>query len=264
LAIRPIVALLVFLALLKWRAPEAGPMVMFTAAIVALLAFRTPWDTSAVAGAKGVWDAIWRVHRIHARRVRRPEALGTISSLGWRESANVYRRTIMSNLVVFDFDGIHTADEVLNKLRSLQKEYLIDLEDACVVERDQGGKVHIKQAVNLTTLGATTGMLRGALFGTLVGLIFLNPLAGMAVGVITGAGVGALSGSLADFGIRDDFIKELSKTIPSGSSALFVLFRSITEDRVLPEIEPYKPRVLKTSLSNEQETKLRATLSKAA
>ena len=52
----------------------------------------------------------------------------------------------MSDLVVLDFDGIHTADEVLNKLRSLQKEYLIDLEDACVVERGEEGKVHIKQA----------------------------------------------------------------------------------------------------------------------
>ena len=170
----------------------------------------------------------------------------------------------MSNLVVLDFDGIHTADEVLNKLRSLQKEYLIDLEDACVVERDQGGKVHIKQAVNLVALGATTGGMRGALFGTLIGILFMNPLAGMALGAIAGAGTGALSGSLADFGIRDDFIKKLSETIPTGSSALFVLFRSITEDKVLPEIEPYKPRVLKTSLSNEQEARLRAALSKAA
>ena len=63
----------------------------------------------------------------------------------------------MSDLIVLDFDGIHSADEVLNKLRSLQKEYLIDLEDACVVEREKGGKVHIKQAVNLTALGATRG-----------------------------------------------------------------------------------------------------------
>jgi uncharacterized membrane protein len=170
----------------------------------------------------------------------------------------------MSNLVVFDFDGIHTADEVLNKLRSLEKEYLIDLEDACVVERDKGGKVHIKQAVNLGGLGATMGGLRGALWGTLVGLLFLNPLAGMAIGGITGAGVGALSGSLIDYGIRDDFIKKLGATIPEGSSALFVLFRSVTEDRVLPEIEPYKPRVLKTSLSHEAEEKLRSALSKGA
>jgi lactate permease len=64
LAILSIVALLVFLVPLRWRAPEAAPMAMFTAAIVALLAFRTPWDTLAVAGAKGVWDAIFILYVI--------------------------------------------------------------------------------------------------------------------------------------------------------------------------------------------------------
>ncbi len=170
----------------------------------------------------------------------------------------------MSNLIVLGFDGLHTADEVLNKLRSMQKENLIDLEDACVVEREQDGKVHVKQAVNLTALGAASGGTWGALWGTLVGVLFLNPLAGMAVGAMAGAGAGALSGSLADFGINDDFIKSLSQTIPQGSSALFILVKSVTEDKVLPEIEPYKPRVLKTSLSNEAEAKLKAELSKVA
>ncbi len=170
----------------------------------------------------------------------------------------------MSNLVVFGFDGVHAADEVLNKLRSLQKEYLIDLEDACVVERDGDGKVHVKQAVNMTALGAASGGARGALWGTLVGILFLNPLAGMAIGALAGAGSGALAGSLSDYGIQDDFIKNLGATIPVGSSALFVLFKSVTEDKVLPEIEPYKPRVLKTSLSDEQEAKLKAALSQAA
>jgi uncharacterized membrane protein len=170
----------------------------------------------------------------------------------------------MSNLVVFGFDGIHTADEVLNKLRSMQKEYLIDLEDGCVVERQENGKVFINQAVNLTAIGAAAGGSRGALWGTLVGLLFLNPLAGMAIGAITGAGIGALSGSLSDYGIRDDFVKKLAETIPPGSSALFILFKSVTEDKVMAEIEPYKPRVLKTSLSNEAEQRLRTVLSKAA
>jgi uncharacterized membrane protein len=168
----------------------------------------------------------------------------------------------MSNLVILGFDGLHTADEVLNKLRSLQKEYLIDLEDACVVERESDGKVYIKQAVNLTALGAAAGGSRGAIWGMLFGLLFLNPLAGMAIGAVAGAGAGALSGSLSDYGIRDDFVKKLGETIPKGSSALCVLIRSVTEDKVIPEIEPYKPRVLKTSLSNEQEAKLRAALGK--
>src|SRR6516162_3553842 len=170
----------------------------------------------------------------------------------------------MSNLIVLDFDGIHTADEVLNKLRSLQKEFLIDLEDSCVVERDKAGKVHIKQAVNLTALGAARGGSMGAFWGMLVGILFLNPLAGMVVGAAAGAGTGALAGSLTDYGINDDFVKKLGETIPPDSSALFVLVKSVTLDKVLPEIEPYKPRVLRTSLSNEDEAKLKAALSKAA
>jgi uncharacterized membrane protein len=165
-----------------------------------------------------------------------------------------------STLIVLDFDGIHTADDVLNKLRSMQKEHLIDLEDTCVVERDKNGKIHIKQAVNLTALGAASG---GA-WGTLVGILFLNPLAGMALGAVAGAGTGALSGSLTDYGINDDFVRKLGETVAVNSSALFVLIRSVTEDKVLAEIDPYKPRILKTSLSKEEETKLREALSKAA
>jgi uncharacterized membrane protein len=170
----------------------------------------------------------------------------------------------MSDLIVLGFDGTGTADEVLTKLRGLTKQHLIDLDDACVVIRDQNGKVQIKQAVNLTALGAASGISTGMLVGALAGLLTLNPLAGMAAGGLVGAGFGALSGSLADYGINDDFIKNLGAAIPSSSSALFVLVRSSTPDKVLPEIEPFKPRVLRTSLSSEREKKLIAALSQTA
>jgi len=166
----------------------------------------------------------------------------------------------MSDLVVLDFDGTGTADEVLTKLRSMQKEHLIDLEDACVVVHTEAGKIQIKQALNLTAAGAARGVSTGMLIGALAGLLLLNPLAGMAVGGLAGGSSGALSGSMADYGINDAFIKNLGKTIPKGSSALFVLVRSSTPDKVLPEIEPFKPRVLKTSLSKQQEEELRAAL----
>src|SRR5262245_50131789 len=159
----------------------------------------------------------------------------------------------MSNLVVLDFDGVGTADDVLTKLRNMQKEHLIDLEDACVVIHTEAGKIQIKQALNLTAIGATSGASTGMLIGALAGLLLLNPLAGMAVGGLAGAGFGALSGSLRDYGINDDFIKSLGQTIPKGSSALFLLIRRSTPDKVLPEIEPFKPRILKTSLSSKQE-----------
>ena len=112
------------------------------------------------------------------------------------------------------FDGIHTADEVLNKVHPMQKEHLIDLEDACVVGHARGQQGHIKQAVNLMALGAATGGVRGMLLGTLLGILFLNPLAGMAMGAVAGAGAGALSSRLVDFGINDDFIRKLGETVP--------------------------------------------------
>jgi len=166
----------------------------------------------------------------------------------------------MSDLIVLDFDGVSTADQVLTRLRSMQKEHLIDLEDACIVVHTDDGKVQVKQALNLTKAGAATGASTGILIGALAGLLVLNPLAGMVVGGLSGAGFGAISGKMADYGINDQFIKSLGSTIPKGSSALFVLVKSSTPDKVLPEIEPFRPRVLRTSLSQQQEDKLRAAL----
>ena len=101
------------------------------------------------------------------------------------------------------------------------------------------------------------------MWGALVGLLFLNPLAGFAIGGALGAGTGALSGSLSDYGIDDDFIKSLSETIPNDSSALFVLLRKFQPEKVLKELEDsdFKGKVLRTSLSPEQEQKLQDALS---
>ena len=164
----------------------------------------------------------------------------------------------MSHLIVLDFDGINTADEVLTKLRSLQKSNLIDLEDSCVVIREAGGKVQVKQSLNLTALGAVSGARTGMFIGVLAGLLMMNPIAGMAAGLIAGGSAGALSGSMADYGINDDFIKELGSTIAEGTSALFLLVRSATPEKVIREIEPFKPNILRTSLSDEQEANLKA------
>ena len=162
----------------------------------------------------------------------------------------------MSDLVVLDFDGVGTADEVLTKLRGMQKEYLIDLEDACVVVHTDTGKVQVKQAVNLKSLGAASGASTGMLIGALAGLLVLNPLAGMAVGGLAGAGFGALSGSMADFGINDEFIKNLGKTIPKGSSALFLLIKRSMPDKVFAGTRAVQTPSTQASLSKEQEDKL--------
>src|SRR5262249_7554491 len=125
----------------------------------------------------------------------------------------------------------------------MQKGNPIELEDACVVVHTDAGKVQVKQAVNLMSLGAASGLSSGMLIGALAGLLVLNPLAGIAVGGLAGAGFGAISVSMGDYGINDQFIKNLGKTISKGSLALFLLIKRSTPHKVLPEIEPFNPRV---------------------
>jgi uncharacterized membrane protein len=170
----------------------------------------------------------------------------------------------MSELIVVGFNDPEETDRVLLRLSKLRKEYLIDIEDAVVVVRDEDGKVHLKQGINLVTAGATTGFVSGSLWGTLVGFLFLNPLAGFVLGSAIGVGAGALSGSLSDYGINDDFIKSLAETIPPNSSALFILVRRVQPEKVLAELSGVKGKVLRTSLSPEQEKKLQQALQDSA
>jgi uncharacterized membrane protein len=172
----------------------------------------------------------------------------------------------MVELVVLGFDSPEEADRVLLKLSNLKREHLIDLEDAVVVVRDEAGEIHLKQSINLVSAGATFGLLSGSLWGSLVGLLFLNPLAGFVLGGALGVGAGALSGSLSDYGINDDFIKSLGETIPVNSSALFILVRKAQPDKVLAELSGVgvRGKVLRTSLSPDQEKKLKEALERPA
>ena len=167
----------------------------------------------------------------------------------------------MSELVVIAFDDPNRADEVLTELRELQREYLIDLEDAVVAVRRPDGKIRLKQSVNLAGVSAASGGLWGALWGTFVGLLFLNPVVGFAVGTMVGAGTGAIAGALTDYGIDDDFARELAQTLQPNSSAIFALVRKMQLEKVLSELARFRGRVLRTSLSPEQEAKLSEALS---
>jgi len=158
----------------------------------------------------------------------------------------------MSELVVIGFENETRAFEMRAELAKLQKEYLIEMEDVVVVTKDDKGKVKLHQAVNLTAAGAVGG----SFWGMLIGMIFLNPLLGAAVG----AGAGALSGKLSDAGISDQFMKELGETFKPETSALFVLVRKATPDKVLEQLKGFKGNVIKTSLTADKEEALRKVL----
>ena len=155
----------------------------------------------------------------------------------------------MSDLIVLAFDNEGGALEMRDKLLGLQKQKLIELEDAAVVIRGQDGKAKVKQATSLVGEGA----LGGAFWGMLIGLIFFMPWLGLAIGAMSGA----LGGAMSDIGVDDKFIKEVSDTIEPGHSALFLLVREVQGEKVMDEVRDFGATVLQTSLSKEDDEKLR-------
>lgn len=168
----------------------------------------------------------------------------------------------MSELVVMTFDSPGEADQVLTRLGELERDSLIDLDDAVVAIRDGKGKVRLKQSITVSTQ-ARTGLLSGALFGTFIGLLFFDPLGGLALGGAIGAGTGALSGRLLDFEISDDFIRQVGQSLGPNSSALFLLVRRVKPEKVLKELEAFHGHVRSSTLSQEQEERLQAALARS-
>jgi uncharacterized membrane protein len=158
----------------------------------------------------------------------------------------------MSNLIVVSFPEEQLAFDMRAALAKLQKEYLIEMEDVVIVTKTEKGKVKLHQATNLTAAGAMTG----TFWGMLIGMVFLNPLLGAAVG----AGAGALSGAMTDLGIDDNFMKDLAQHFQPGCSAIFVLVKKSTPDKVIERLAEFKGKgkILQTSLTKDEEDTLRA------
>jgi uncharacterized membrane protein len=166
----------------------------------------------------------------------------------------------MSELVAIAYPMEQRAEEVLTLLGEMQNAYLIDLEDACYVTKDAQGRVKLHQAYPTTGASAAGGAVFGGLMGLLLGTFVLMPLAGAAIGAGIGAGTGAIAGHWSDYGIDDNFIKQLGAALTPNSSAIIALVRRSTPDKVLPEISKYGGQVIRTSLSAEDEARLQAAL----
>jgi len=159
----------------------------------------------------------------------------------------------VSDLVVIAFPTEAKAEEVRLKLLSMQQEYLIELGDAVIAVKDDKGTVKLNQLMNTTAVGAVSG----TFWGALIGLIFLMPLAGAALG----AASGAIGGALTDVGINDKWMKETAAAIQPGSAALFLLVRKLTTDKVLEGLKGEGGTVMKTSLDHTKEAALQEALS---
>jgi uncharacterized membrane protein len=159
----------------------------------------------------------------------------------------------MSDLVAIAYPDVETAQRVAQNLVEAEKAHLVGLDDLVIVERKPDGKIKLHQPSM-----AGTGALGGAAWGGLIGLLFLVPLFGMAVG----AASGALAGHFTDAGVDDKFMKDLGARLQDGDAALVTLVRNANMEKILADIK-IPGTVIQTSLGSDTEDALRAALERA-
>jgi uncharacterized membrane protein len=155
----------------------------------------------------------------------------------------------MTDMVVLAFDTIDGAHTARTKLVDLNNQFLLKLDQAVEVDRMQDGHVKIKEERSLAGAGA----IGGAFWGLLIGILFFLP----GLGVVLGAASGAIAGHFAKYGITQEYMNQIKDAIKPGQSGLFILADDVKLDRVVPMLKDLHPRVLRTSLSTDQEKALR-------
>jgi uncharacterized membrane protein len=159
----------------------------------------------------------------------------------------------VSDLIAIAYPDLATAREVASNVGEAQKAHLIELEDLVIVERQGDGKIKLHQP-SMAGVGAAGG----ALWGGLIGLIFLAPLFGMAIG----AASGAIAGKFSDAGVDDTFMKDLGTKLEPGGAAVIGLVRQANMEKILAEVK-IPGEVIQSSLTADAEQDLRDALAKA-
>jgi len=125
--------------------------------------------------------------------------------------------------VIFE-NNEYGAGYALRQLDNLDKEYLVDLEEAAIIKRRKDGKVELHQMVHFSM----DGVWEGTSWASFVTLLCVGPLNLDVVGTL-GRAIGAMLAA-GDHGIEEGFIKGLREGVKPGSSALLILVRSLTQD----------------------------------
>lgn len=180
----------------------------------------------------------------------------------------------MAELIVVGFQGKHRAAEVLDQVQRLDATTAIDVKDAVAAYRTDDGKLRLDGNVYMTTKQEVAS---GTLLGALVGVILAVPVAAMAAvpaaaaalglgGVTLGATTGAVMAFddittwKENFGITDEFVREVGGMIQPGQSAVFVLAHASDPAAIAEQFRGYGGKVLRTTLAPEQSRRLQETL----
>jgi uncharacterized membrane protein len=158
----------------------------------------------------------------------------------------------MSNVVVIVFDTAEEGSQARARMKELENQGLLTLDDAAVIVKDAEGNITVRNELDTPI---AQGALVGSVLGLMVGFLFF-PLGGLALG----AAGGALVGKSLDRGIDKKFVEQVKEKMHPDSSALFLFIRRADPTAALAALKPFKGTVYHTSLSTSLDEQLESVL----
>jgi uncharacterized membrane protein len=156
----------------------------------------------------------------------------------------------MADLIVISFDSDEQAEAAYNEVQRLQDDLIVQLAGLALVTVDDDGKTHVHTPGPAGKVG--WGAASGAVFGTLIGLIFFIPVAGLVIGGL----FGALFAGLDKTGLNAEFRERVQRTVTAGKSAVVLYATKLTQDKFAAALAPFEGEIVQTSLSEEEEREL--------
>jgi uncharacterized membrane protein len=159
----------------------------------------------------------------------------------------------MSQLVAMLFDDPYKAEDARTQLHRMGNKGLLDIDETAIIVKSMEGAIRVSQDANVLNEQQKVCQLIGLVIGAVTGtfpFIFSPAIAGRLVGRLT------------DYGITNEFIRDVRSGLNPDTSCLILFGRSdeTRRKKALARLAILEPRVVQIDLQPQVEQELNSAL----
>lgn len=139
-------------------------------------------------------------------------------------------------LVGISFADLFRAQEFLTAASRLNATKRLALKDAVIVVKNDSGNTVVRETIDPQPARSAVS---GAVWTGLLGLLLGGPV-GWIAGTAVGAGAGAVTARVMDYGIPDEWVKWFREAVQPGTATVALLVTDLDRNALIAEVERFQ------------------------
>lgn len=141
----------------------------------------------------------------------------------------------VETLVGISFPDLYRAQEFLTAATRLNANKRLVLKDAVIVVKNENGNTVVRETIDPQPARSA---LSGAVWTGLLGLLLGGPV-GWLAGIAVGAGAGAATAKVLDYGIPDEWVTWFRDAVSPGTATVALLVQELDRNALVAEAERF-------------------------